>query len=80
MFLLGLGAFTHLIVDPVNAHPRTLFWPLFGATFPDVRGYLFVLPICIEAVLTTSLLVAMQRSGALRQRASAFVRSGVPFL
>lgn len=34
VLLLGLGALTHLIFDPVATDERTLFWPLFGSTFP----------------------------------------------
>jgi hypothetical protein len=76
MLLLGVGALTHLMVDPVNAHPRTLFWPLLGTEFPDVGGYLFVLPICTELVLWMILAVTMRRSEVVRQRVRQFVRSG----
>jgi hypothetical protein len=76
LMLLGLGALTHLLVDPVNAHPRTLFWPLFGTTFPDVRGYLFVLPITIEITLICLGVLALRRSRPLRERISDFINKG----
>jgi hypothetical protein len=74
--MLGIGALTHIIADPVNAHPRTLLWPLFGSTWPDVRGYLWVFPITMEIVLIAAYFVKQGRSQNLRERASAFVESG----
>ena len=76
LLLLGLGATTHLLVDPVNAHPRTLFWPLLGDTFPDVRGYLFVFPITLEIVLICTLLWTRRSAGVVRRRLAAFLETG----
>jgi hypothetical protein len=36
--LVGAGALTHLLVDPVVLYPKTLFWPLLGLEFPDAKG------------------------------------------
>jgi hypothetical protein len=76
LLLLGLGTLTHLIVDPVNAHPRTLFWPLFGTPFPDVRGYLWLFPIALEVVLLSALFFTLRRFDPLRARMAAFRQSG----
>jgi hypothetical protein len=76
VLLLGLGAATHLLVDPVNAHPRTLFWPLLGTTFPDVRGYLFVFPITLELVVVAALLIAARRSESIREHLRQFISTG----
>jgi hypothetical protein len=76
MVLVGLGVMTHLIVDPVNLHPRTLFWPLLGWTFPDVRGYLLIFPITLEIVLIGVLLWTGRHEGRVRQRVGAFLAEG----
>ena len=34
LFALSFGAFMHLLLDQMWRTPQTLFWPLFGFTFP----------------------------------------------
>jgi hypothetical protein len=76
LVLLGIGALTHIVIDPVNLHPGTLFWPLFGTTFPDARGYLWVFPITLEIVLIIAIFLTSRRSEAVRARISTFVEAG----
>jgi membrane-bound metal-dependent hydrolase YbcI (DUF457 family) len=45
---LATGSFFHLIEDQMWATPQTLFWPLFGWSFPkdsviDILGFLLML-------------------------------------
>jgi len=37
LLLLGIGALTHIIFDPVSADPHKLFWPLLARAF-RMRG------------------------------------------
>ena len=63
VLLVGLGALTHLIFDPVATDARTLFWPLFGSTFQHPRGYWFESPVpgpVIDVMLITALLTLPQ--------------------
>ena len=77
--LLGLGALTHLIFDPVATDARTLFWPLFGSTFAHPRGYWFESPIpgqVIDVMLIAAFLILPQAFEPFRRRISAFATSG----
>lgn len=38
LLTVAVASLTHVLVDPVAREPRTLFWPLLGLDFPDVRG------------------------------------------
>jgi len=79
LFLLGLGAFTHLIIDPVGADPHKLFWPLFGTSISHARGYLFDSPIpgeLIEVLVIGALLLLPHAYEPFRRRLSAFADSG----
>ncbi len=42
---LALGVLSHLILDEMWAYPRTLFWPVYGLSFPreNVSDYLSIL-------------------------------------
>jgi len=79
VLLVGFGALTHLIFDPVATDARTLFWPLFGSTFQQARGYWFDSPVpgpVIDALLIAALLIVTQAYYPARRRRSAFARSG----
>jgi len=79
VLLVGLGALTHLIFDPVATDARTLFWPLFGSTFQHPRGYWFESPVpgpVIDVMLITALLTLPQAFEPFRRRISAFATSG----
>ena len=79
LLLLGLGALTHLIFDPVGGDPHKLFWPLFGTSIPHANSYLFDSPISglgIEAILVVALLILPHAYEPFRRRLSAFAASG----
>ena len=79
LFLLGLGALTHLIFDPVGADPDKLFWPLFGTSISYARGYLFESPIrgeVMEVLIIGSLVLLPHAYEPFRRRVSAFAGSG----
>lgn len=79
LFLLGLGALTHLIFDPVGSDVQKLFWPLFGSSITHARGYLFESPIpglAIDVLLLGTLLVLPHAYEPFRRRLAAFACSG----
>jgi hypothetical protein len=76
LLLLGLGALSHLLVDPVIVYPRTLFWPLFGWDFGRSNGIPGVYLAVFDALLVGVIALALARSPALRERALSFARTG----
>ena len=79
LVLVGIGALTHLIFDPVGSDVQKLFWPLFGGSITHARGYLFESPIpglVIDVLLVCILLVVPHAYEPLRRRLSAFAISG----
>jgi hypothetical protein len=78
LLLLGLGALTHLLFDPVGADPNKLFWPLFGTDISYARGYLFapVNGVLIEMSLAGGLLLLPRLYEPSLRRLSVFVYSG----
>jgi hypothetical protein len=51
---LATGSFFHLIEDQMWAAPQTLFWPLFGWSFPKdqiVDGLAFLLMLLKESFI-----------------------------
>lgn len=79
LLLLGLGALTHLIFDPVGGDPHKLFWPLFGTSIPYAGAYLFDSPISglrIEALLMAALLILPHAYEPFRRRLSNFAAFG----
>lgn len=45
---LSIGTFTHLVFDQIWHSPRTLFWPLFGASFAREDVSIVIPPILRE--------------------------------
>jgi hypothetical protein len=78
LFLLGLGALTHIIFDPVSADPHKLFWPLFGTDIAYSGGYLFapISGVLIEFVIAAALLLLPRLHDIFLRRLSVFVYSG----
>jgi hypothetical protein len=79
LLILGLGAFTHLLIDPVGSDLRKLFWPLFGSGITGARGYLFDSPVrgqIIDLALITLLLFLPHVYVPVRRRISTFVMAG----
>lgn len=79
LLLLGLGALTHLFIDPVGSDLSKLFWPLFGTDITGARGYLFNSPVSgpiIDLVLAAMLLFLPHVYIPVRRRISGFVMSG----
>jgi hypothetical protein len=79
VFLLGLGALTHLLIDPVGSDLHKLFWPLFGTSVSHARGYLFPTPVggvLIDLVIIATVLVLPHLYDPFRRRLSAFAMSG----
>jgi len=78
LLLLGIGALTHLIFDPVSADPNKLFWPLFGTDISYARGYLFapISGVLIETLIVAALLLLPRLHEMFLRRLSVFVYSG----
>ncbi len=79
LILLGLGALTHLLFDPVGSDVQKLFWPLFGTDISSARGYLFDSPLpgpMIDLLIVGVVLVAAHSYLPLRKRLSTFASSG----
>lgn len=79
LLLLGLGALTHIVFDPVAGDPHKLLWPLFGTSIPHANAYLFDSPISglrIEALLIAALLIVPHAYPPLRRRLSDFAAFG----
>ena len=74
-FLVGAGALTHLLVDPVVLYRQTLFWPLLGLEFPDAQGipgkYLLWGDVAITLIVS-----ALSLSKAHRVRWRRFLSTG----
>ncbi len=67
---VGLASVSHLLVDPVIRAPKTLFWPLLGLEFPQVRGLGPLLTIATQAAAALVVLQAgrkLWQTGRLRQ-------------
>ena len=77
LLAFGLGSLTHPLVDPVLVYPGTLFWPLFGFGFPDVRGIPGWYLRGADVALVLAVIVGWNRSAAFRERARRFLRSGL---
>jgi hypothetical protein len=76
LLLLGLGALSHLLVDPVIVYPRTLLWPLFGLDFGRSAGIPREYLIIFDAMLVAAGLAVLRRSPRLRDRLELFIRTG----
>ncbi len=79
LILLGLGASTHLIFDPVATDAQKLLWPLLGNNISHARGYWFDSPVpgpVIDVVLLGAVLVLCHVYEPLRRRFSVFARCG----
>jgi hypothetical protein len=72
---VGMGALTHLLVDPVMRAPRTLFWPLLGFGFPHVRG-LGTLPTLATQVAAGAVVVGVAQALVRRGHLRRFLFSG----
>jgi len=79
LLLLGVGALTHIVFDPVAGDPHKLFWPLFGTSIPHANAYLFDSPISglrIEVLLIAALLILPHAYEPFRRRLSDFAAFG----
>jgi hypothetical protein len=79
LFLLGLGALTHLFIDPVGSDLSKLFWPFFGSNLDPANGYLFDSPVkgqVIDLVVLAALLFSAYVYEPVRQRVAAFGMTG----
>ena len=75
IIVLGIGAMTHQLVDPIMFHPQTLVWPLAGTHFPSSYTPLGQLQEALEqAVITVFLMLAT--SPLWRRRFTHFVTTG----
>ena len=72
---VGMGALTHLLVDPVMRAPRTLFWPLLGFSFPHVRG-LGTLPTIASQVAAGAVVLGVAQALVRRGHLRRFLFSG----
>jgi hypothetical protein len=75
ILVLGVGSLTHPLVDPVNVHPETLFWPLFGNQFPSSYTPLGPFQEALEQMVVVGLLI-LATSPLYRRRFRQFVTSG----
>lgn len=74
LLLVGIGALSHLPVDPVARNVSTLLWPLLGTEFYSTRAvvpYSYVIDFAFLLVLA---LLATRRYW--RERMRRFVRTG----
>ena len=79
LFLLGLGALTHLIFDPVASDPGKLFWPFFGSNREAANGYIFLSPLkgqVIDLLLLATLLASAYIYEPVRRRVAEFGMTG----
>lgn len=74
-FLVGAGALTHLLVDPVVLYPQTLFWPLLGLEFPDAKGILGKYQLWGDVAITL-IVTALSLSEAHRVRWRRLLSTG----
>lgn len=72
---VGMGAMTHLLVDPVMRAPRTLFWPLLGFRFPQLRG-LGTLPTIASQVAAGTVVLGVAQALVRRGHLRRFLSSG----
>ncbi len=73
---LALGAFTHLLVDPVIFYPHILLWPAFGSDFPTSNGLSGLTLQLIDATLVVIGGITLLRSRTYLDRARSFLRTG----
>ena len=79
LFLLGLGALTHLMFDPVASDVSKLFWPFFGSNREAANGYVILFPLkgqVIDLLLLAALLVSAYVYEPVRRRVAEFGMSG----
>lgn len=86
LLILALGTFSHHILDEMWLQPHTLYWPIFGLTFPKVYfcNFLYVLfqslltnpKIYTSEVIGLIIFVALALWLIKRKSLYSFIKSG----